>query len=201
MGASPSSCVEIPPHWRIGPADCAEAGTRTHLVIDPGPGFGDGTHETTRLCLQAIAALRPHDGTWRMLDFGSGSGILTIGAARLGAIVDAIEIDPLAAAHGERNARVNRVSTQVRHMRSLAESPGPFDLVVANILRPVLVDFADALVSRVASGAALVLSGLVSTDVPAVSARYSPLLGDRRPEVYTLGEWRALVWRRIAPSR
>jgi ribosomal protein L11 methyltransferase len=170
------------------------------ILIEPGPGFGDGTHETTQVCLQAIAALAPRTGPWRMLDFGSGSGILSIAAARLGAVVDSVEIDPLAAAHGERNATANGVSDRVRVLRTLEQTQPPFDFVVANILRAVLLDFAGALVERTAAGAALVLSGLVSTDVPEVSVRYASRLGGQRPEVYERGEWRALVWRRSRPG-
>jgi ribosomal protein L11 methyltransferase len=113
-----------------------------------------------------------------MLDFGSGSGILAIGAARLGAVVDAVEIDALAGAHGERNARANCVDDRIRHARTLEGTRGPFDFAVANILRSVLLEFAGALVSRLAPGATLVLSGLVSTDVPEVSVHYGSLLGD-----------------------
>ena len=130
-----------------------------------------------------------------MLDFGSGSGILGIGAARLGAAVHAVEIDPLAAAHAERNARANAVDDRVVHARTLEGAPGSFDVVVANILRPVLLEFASELVSRMAPRATLVVSGLVSTDVPEVSVRYASLLGNVRPEIYPRGEWRALVWR------
>ena len=68
---------------------------------------------------------------------------------------------------------------------------------MANILRTVLLDFADALVACVAPGGALVLSGLVSTDVPQVSVRYASLLGQEQPEVYEHGHWRALGWRRV----
>jgi ribosomal protein L11 methyltransferase len=132
-----------------------------------------------------------------MLDFGSGSGILAIGAARLGAVVEAVEIDALASAHAERNARANAVVDRIRHARTLEDTRGSFDFVVANILRSVLLEFADALVARLASRATLVLSGLVSTDVPQVSVRYSALLEGLRPEVYERGDWRALVWRGV----
>jgi ribosomal protein L11 methyltransferase len=132
-----------------------------------------------------------------MLDFGSGSGILAIGAARLGAIVDAVEIDASAAAHGDRNARANGISGRIRQARTLEDTRGEFELIVANILCSVLIEFSGALVARLAPGATLVLSGLVSTDVPQVSVRYASLLGNDRPEVYERGEWRALVWRRV----
>jgi ribosomal protein L11 methyltransferase len=199
--ASPGRAgVEIAPRWRIVSAPGAERDDRVELVIDPGPGFGDGTHETTQLCLQAIAALAPRAAGWRMLDFGSGSGILSIGAAKLGAVVDAVEIDALALVHGERNAHANGVADRIRQARTLEETRGPFDFVVANILRSILLEFANALVTRLTPGATLVLSGLVSTDVPQVSARYASLLQDQRPEVYERGEWRALVWRRASSS-
>ncbi len=177
--------------------DGAPAGA---ILIEPGPGFGDGSHETTRVCLQALAALAPRTGPWRMLDFGSGSGILSIAAARRGAVVDAVEIDALAAAHGERNATANGVSERIRTLRTLEQTRPPFDFVMANILRAVLLDYAGELVERMAAGAALVLSGLVSTDVPEVSVRYASHLGGDRPEVYERGEWRALVWRRSRPG-
>ena len=189
--------IVIAPHWRIVPTLGADEGDEVRLVIDPGPGFGDGTHETTQLCLQAIAALARRSGPWRMLDFGSGSGILAIGAAKLRAVVDAVEIDAAAGAHGERNARANCVDDRIRHARTLEGTRAPFDLVVANILRVVLLEFADALVACLAPGATLVLSGLVSTDVPQVSVRYASLLGEEQPEVYERGDWRALVWRRV----
>jgi ribosomal protein L11 methyltransferase len=200
MSSSDRAGVEIAPRWRIVSAQSAEGHDEVQLVIDPGPGFGDGTHETTQLCLQAIAALAPRVGAWRMVDFGSGSGILAIGAAKLGAVVDAVEIDPVAGAHGARNARANAVDDRIRHARTLEDTRGSFDFAVANILRSILLEFADALVARLTPGATLVLSGLVSTDVPQVGARYASLLRDQRPEVYERGEWRALVWRRVSSN-
>lgn len=189
--------IAVAPRWSIASSPTGGAGDPWRIVIEPGVGFGDGAHETTQVCLQAVAALAPRSGPWRMLDFGSGSGILSIAGARLGAAVEAVEIDPLAAAHGARNATANGVSERVRPVRTLQETRAPFELVVANILRGVLMQHADALVERMAARATLVLSGLVSTDVPEVSVRYGALLGGARPEVYERGEWRALVWRTV----
>lgn len=193
-----AGAIEIAPRWRIVSAPEAERGGKIQLVIDPGPGFGDGMHETTQLCLQAIAALAPRSDGWRMLDFGSGSGILSIGAAQLGGVVDAVEIDADAIAHAERNARASGVSDRIRHGRHLDEVRGSFDLVVANILRAILLEHASALVARLGPGATLVLSGLVATDVAPVAVRYASLLRDQRPEIYERGDWRALVWRTTA---
>ncbi len=199
-GDAIESEIEIAPRWRIISTPRKEREGEVQLVIDPGPGFGDGLHETTQLCLQAIAALAPRKRDWRMLDFGSGSGILSIGAAKLGAVVDAVEIDARAIEHAERNARVNGVSERIRHARTLDDTRGPFELVVANILRTVLLEHAIALVSGLADGGTLVLSGLVSTDVAPVGVRYAALLQGQRAEVYERGDWRALVWRAALPS-
>jgi ribosomal protein L11 methyltransferase len=192
----PTTAFEIPPRWRIAAPGQGLDASRIDVVMAPGPGFGSGEHPTTQVCLQAISAVAPRaKAGWRMLDFGSGSGILAIGAAKLGAKVEAVEIDPQAIEHGEENVRLNGVADRVRFSARLDQATGPFELIVANILRPVLLDFAPELAARLAAGGALVLSGLVSTDVPEVGARYATLLGRPRPEVYERGEWRALVWR------
>jgi ribosomal protein L11 methyltransferase len=184
--------LDIPPFWRIRPPGSTPE-TGVPLFIDAGAGFGDGGHETTQLCLQAVAAA-PRTPDFRVLDFGAGSGILAIAAARLGARVDAVEIDPAAIEHAERNARANGVSAQVRFQPTLAGFDGPYDLVVANILRNVLLAEAEELTRRLGTGKLLALSGLVATDVPGIIARHSPLLAGRRPEVHRRGEWCAVVF-------
>ena len=189
--------MDIPPRWTVlVPGEVSPPGRLT-LWLEPGPGWGDGRHPTTQLCLQAIAAVAPLHRTWRMLDFGSGSGVLSIAAARLGAEVDAVEIDENAIEHAEQNADRNRVADRIRSVRSLTSAPGPYDLVVANILRPVVSSRAAALAERMARGSALVLSGLVATDVPELTVRFAPLLDGRRPDVHARGDWRALVWRPV----
>jgi ribosomal protein L11 methyltransferase len=202
--AAPFTGVVVPPGWHIVPPGRApqggDAAPGRRIIMCPGPGFGTGTHETTQLCLQALTALAPRGRPgFSLLDFGSGSGILGIAAAALGATVVAVEIDPAAVAHAADNARANGVLERIRVAATLADAPGPFDLVVANILRGVLLELAAELAARRAPDGALVLSGLVATDVPEVSARYAALLGGARPEVYARGEWRALAWR-AAPA-
>ena len=196
----PPAEVAIPPCWRIVRPGHGEEGGGVRVVLAPGPGFGSGTHESTQLCLQAIAAIARQFGRpFRMLDFGSGSGILSLGAAKLGGTATGVEIDPRAIEHAEENARRNDVSEQVQFAHTLEGAPGPFDLVVANILRSVLLAFAGDLAARLDPAGTLVLAGLVSTDVPEVAARYTPLLGRGAPEIYQLGEWRALLWRPATP--
>jgi len=195
--------VPVPPFWRIlppwvDPAKILAAGERP-LKINPGAGFGTGTHETTQLCLQAIgeaSQLRPLTGE-RVLDFGSGSGILAIGAALLGAEVDAVEIDPLAIDNAIENGRLNQVEARLHYSRAMASPVQLYRLVIANILRPVLLEFSEKLVERLGGpGSTLILSGLIESDVNEVRARFSALLGGLEPQVRELNEWRALIWKK-----
>ena len=192
------SAIDVAPRWQILPPGGVARADALALWLSPGPGFGDGTHPTTQLCLMALAALAPRGRPWRLLDFGSGSGILSIAGARIGASVDAVEVDPAAIDHAARNLAANAVEDRVRPVRAMSDATGPFDVVVANITRAVVLRFAEELVGARAPDGHLVLSGLVSTDVPEAIARYAPLLGGLRPEIYEREEWRALVWRRGA---
>jgi len=187
--------IRVPPRWQILPAEAEAALGALPLRLASGPGFGDGSHPTTQLCLQAVSAFARRDRPWRVLDFGSGSGVLSIAGALLGASVHAVEIDPRALDHARQNLEANTVADRVRQHLTLDEATGTFDLVVANILRSVLLEFAEGLVARRAPGGTLVLSGLVSTDIPEVIAGYAPRLGGARPDVYSQDEWRALAWR------
>lgn len=203
QGVSVPPYWEILPPWRESPTDAKSKIIR----INPGAGFGTGTHETTQLCLQAIAfALRGAPVGTPVLDFGSGSGILSIAAARLGADVDGIEIDPLAVDNANDNLALNQsvdtkdgvLTGKVRFALTLDALPGPsrkYPIVIANILRPVLIEFSELLVGHlVRPGGKIVLSGLIATDLPDVITRYSALLGGIRPQIFERGEWRALVF-------
>jgi ribosomal protein L11 methyltransferase len=197
--------VSVPPNWEILPPwrEAPENPKSKVIRINPGAGFGTGTHETTQLCLQAVAfAFRDAKPGTRVLDFGSGSGILSIAAARFGASVDGVEIDPLAIDNATENLSLNQsadspLSGSVRFMRTLEELrpvDGKYAVVIANILRPVLLEFSKELISRLDRPGRIVLSGLIATDLPEVINRYSELLGGVRPEIFERGEWRALVF-------
>lgn len=189
----------VPPFWRILPpwVDAAQktAPGEVALKINPGAGFGTGTHETTQLCLTAIGEVhlkRSLKGV-RALDFGSGSGILSIGAALLGAQVEGVEIDALAIDNATENAKLNSVDAQISFSKELPAQMD-FPLVIANILRPVLIEFSKQLVERMTPDGSLVLSGLIEGDLSRVIEAFEPRL-KRKPEVRSLGEWRALIWK------
>lgn len=193
--------VVVPPHWRIIPPwrEAALPG-EVALKINPGAGFGTGTHETTQLCLTAIAEC---PGSERALDFGSGSGILAVAMALQGARVDAVEIDPLAIENARENEKLNGLSDRIQwalRLEDLLSSPeSGYPVVVANILRPVLLQFRDALVDRVAEAGTLILSGLVQDDVERIVEAFGEAFRTSKKaahhEVRALGEWRAVIWK------
>ncbi len=163
------------------------------LLIDPGRAFGTGTHETTRLCLGALedcAARRP---LGRVIDVGTGTGILAVAAAGLGArVVVASDTDPEATASAVAHARLNGARLHVVRGDGVRPfRPGSFDLILANLTAPLLVVHALGLGGLRAPQGALVLSGLLETDVGDVQAAYREL---GTPAVCRDGEWAALVY-------
>jgi ribosomal protein L11 methyltransferase len=140
-----------------------------NLELDPGLAFGTGSHPTTRLCLRWLAAhLEPGQS---VLDYGCGSGILAVAAAKLGAVaVTGTDVDPQAIEASRANAARNGVSAQFALPDALA--PDKVDVVVANILANPLRLLAPALAARVRDGGAIVLSGILEDQVAAVSGAY-----------------------------
>jgi len=197
MTAAPPELL-VPPRFRVVGAPFAGPRDTRTIVLHPSAAFGDGTHESTRMCLQALAAFAPRGG-FTLLDVGSGTGILSIGAAKLGGTAAGVDVDPEANRVAGENAAASGVAEAVSF--STAWPEGAFEVVVANILREVLVDLAAPITARLAEGGLLVLAGLVSTDVPAITARYAALLAAERPEVFERDPWRCLVWRRARKTR
>ena len=151
--------------------------------LDPGLAFGSGTHATTALCL---AWLERHlEPGAHVLDVGSGSGILSVAALKLGASdVTAVDYDAQARMATVDNATRNDVGGNVTVHETLDQVPGRFDVVVANILAAVLIELADDLVDRVALGGELVLSGVLENQRDWVQAAFRDFdwVVDRRQE-------------------
>lgn len=185
----------ILPAWEDGDA-CASSGGTT-LYIEPGAGFGTGLHETTQLCLAALADWRGEGGRLeRVLDYGAGSGILGIAAAVLGAAhVDAVEIDPLVHDAIRGNACRNAVTERMAVSTSLPAGAGlAYSLVFANIVAEVLLAEAAAVCGRLQRGSTagcLILSGLLDADMAAVAKCYQRHLGVE-PIRSSRGDWHCL---------
>jgi ribosomal protein L11 methyltransferase len=186
-------CDPAAPEPRPGPALRRPATVPDLLVVDPGRAFGTGTHETTRLCLAALEGLAARRPLGRTLDLGAGTGILAVAASRLGASpVVASDLDPEATASSRVHARLNGTRLPiVRADGARGFRPASFDLVLANLMALLLVDRSAEIRSLVASGGALVLSGLLLDDVKLVQDAFAAC---GTPLQLQDGEWVALVY-------
>ena len=159
----------IVPTWHEPPAQATRV-----IRLDPGLAFGTGTHPTTRMCLRWIAhtGANQADALARVLDYGCGSGILAIGAAKWGAAhVEGVDIDTDAVEQTERNAQANGVDVRAG-LPDLAH--GQYSTVLANILAQPLKVLAPLLVSHVQPGGHLVLAGVLARQVDELKAAYAP---------------------------
>ena len=183
----------IVPLWE---ADGPGEGRR--ILVDPGQAFGTGTHESTRLTLGALESIFASRAPRRVLDVGTGSGILSIAARMLGAeLAVGLEIDPDARGPAREHAAFNEAAVSfVRGDGARCIRAGAFDLVLANISAPLLAARARELAEACRPGGDLVLAGLLRYDVAEVRAAYEPLAD--AIAVRLEGEWAALVVRRSA---
>jgi ribosomal protein L11 methyltransferase len=179
----------IVPTWESanpGPADVV-------IRLDPGRAFGTGHHETTRLCLEWLesrAENGAHDSPGSLLDVGTGSGILAMGAALLGfENVMGIDNDPEAVEVALANIALNRLSGKIRALGLPTEEiAGRFDVLISNIQSLPLIRMAETFVSKVADGGRLVLSGILTEQAGEVRTEYEKkgmkLIGTK-----AAGEW------------
>lgn len=141
------------------------------LHLDPGLAFGTGTHATTALCLEWLDAHPPVDQ--RVVDFGCGSGILAIAAAKLGATdVTVVDTDPQALVATRSNALRNDVVDRIRVLESGTPVPST-DLLIANILAGPLIELAPTFCHVLPPGTELVLSGILAEQVQTVVRAYA----------------------------
>ncbi len=158
----------IVPSWHEAPD--AQA---INLILDPGMAFGTGSHPTTRLCLEWLE--RTVTAGVSVLDYGCGSGILAIAAAKLGA-TDVLGVDIDTQAVGAALANAQRNAVAARFDDSSNEISGQYDIVVANILSNPLKALAPAICSHVRSGGKLALSGILAEQADDLIACYAPYL-------------------------
>ena len=155
----------IVPTWHEPPTQAIQV-----IRLDPGLAFGTGTHPTTRMCLRWTAQQKSAFG--RVLDYGCGSGILAIGAAKFGAIdIDAVDIDEAAIQATHANADANHVQLNAGQPD---KANGQYQTVLANILATPLKVLAPLLCGHVASGGHLVLAGILARQADELKAAYAP---------------------------
>ena len=156
----------ICPSWTDAPVPDA-----VNIMLDPGLAFGTGTHPTTRLCLEWLDSLELTDKT--VVDFGCGSGILSIAALKLGAEqVIGIDIDPQAIEASLENAKRNNVDSRLKLFLPENQPETEADVVVANILASPLIELRSTITSYCKVGGALVMSGILNEQTHQVLAAY-----------------------------
>lgn len=174
------------------------------LLLDAGLAFGTGRAPSTFGCLLAIDHIARRKALGHVLDLGTGSGVLAMAAAKAGAAqVWAADIDPVAVQVARENAALNGLSAQIRCLVAAKPLhpglPGPFDLVVANILAGPLCAMAHGLSRQVAPGGYLILSGLLAKEERKVAAYYRGQGLSFAARIPREG-WHTLVFRKSAPA-
>ncbi len=187
------------PEWRDLPDPSTPNAAEGLQVVrfDPGRAWGTGGHQSTRLALQLLQSLPA--GTVKgakVLDAGCGSGLLGIAAALMGAApVDAVDVDmaapPIVAANAARNDVGSVVTASTESVASVADrAAGTYDIVLANILAPVLIELAPQLVQALAPGGHLILAGLIDSQVGDICRAFTSL---RVQHIAADGIWRGLL--------
>jgi ribosomal protein L11 methyltransferase len=167
------------------------------LWLDPGLAFGTGNHETTRLCVERLVTLAAttsrKPAELRVVDAGCGSGILALSAALLGfRDVSGFDNDPEAVRVSDENAALNGLAGRVKFFVGdlvTGFNEGPADVLLANILANVLIQYAPQLTAAVASGGTLILSGILAIEVEQVKAAFTSVVPTWRLESRIMGEW------------
>ena len=185
----------VAPSWKLS----RETGGRAVIQIDPGMAFGTGTHETTRLCLEAI------EFYWRggsLLDVGTGTGILAIAAAMLasGSRITAIDIDPQAVEVARENIAINGSTDSIDILEGQPSdfASSTFDVVVANLTAEVIISLINDLVGCLSDSGTMILSGILTTlrsDVECAALKAGLVIIERREA----GEWSMIAARRGEP--
>ena len=190
--------IVIKPTWeRFAPT-----GRDIVIEIDPGMAFGTGQHPSTRMCLEALEEILLRDRSvehWRVLDVGTGTGILGIACAKLDAArVLCVDIDPKATEIAAENVLINQVDDRVeianRDVTTLTE---PFQLIVANLTAKILVKLRPHFLRLLRGGGYLVISGIIEQNKPEIEAHF---LGDgfSLHRLITEKEWLCYVLKREA---
>ncbi len=182
--------LDIAGRLTVRPPWAPPADTPLDVVIDPGQAFGTGAHATTRLCLELLLDWEGPRGS--CVDLGCGSGVLAIVAAKLGwEPVLALDYDRAATAAAAENAARNRVDLDIREFDLRAEQAPPADLVIANVLAPPLIAWAE---SQRRLAPRLILGGLLASEADRVAEAYARR-GRRERERRVRGEWAVLALR------
>lgn len=198
--------ILIKPTWEKIPKDTKY---ETLIEIDPGTAFGTGTHETTKLCILKLREyIKRQEADFKLLDIGTGSGILSILALKLGAsFVCATELDENALATIYENLEKNNISKDTFKLIngniiddiSVKDEIGydKYELCVINILADVIIKIQKDLSKHLKKGAILICSGIIDTKEELVKEAFNENKDFKILEVNSLGEWRSITLERV----
>jgi ribosomal protein L11 methyltransferase len=182
--------VDIGPRLAIVPAEAMGEADDRSLGLHMGLAFGTGQHPTTRLCLEWLEREMPPG--LRVLDYGTGSGVLALAALKLGAVnATAVDNEPQALTAARRNAALNGMQDSIHIGPPESLESEAFDLVCANILAGPLIELADSFAACQPAGGRIVLSGILSSQIEVVAARYRSAYGAL--ERHLLSDWALLT--------
>ncbi|MDP2365852.1 MAG: 50S ribosomal protein L11 methyltransferase, partial [Ignavibacteria bacterium] len=165
------------------------------LILDPKMSFGTGDHQTTKICLKFIEKyIKPG---MKVLDAGSGTAILGIAAAKLGAeLVIAFDIDEWCYKNGIENTQLNVVQKKVEirkcELKDIPEKD--FDMIIANIQKNILLELADGFKFRIKQNGILVLSGLLEMDREVIKEKYF-LVGFEEIDFLQMDDWIGIIFK------
>ena len=172
------------------------SGDRIPLTIDPGMAFGTGHHETTRSCIVLMERYAPTVDRARFLDLGTGTGLLAIAALKLGfTAILGVDIDPLAIEASKKNLALNSAGSIAFFVGGVADAPGTYDMIAANLISGTLVELAGEIASRVGTPGVAILSGILAgqdDEVAEAMEQAGLVCGER----LRAGKWVSLACRR-----
>jgi len=186
--------IDIGEDLTIIPSWLKKDTSRIPVIIDPGMVFGTGYHETSQTCLIIIEKISKGGHKESCLDIGTGSGILAVGAAKLGfRNVTAVDIDPMAIDAAKRNVEENSLSNVLIKEGDIKAVEGHFDLIVANLLSGILVDIVPEVLSKLNPCGKAILSGMLAGQEDDVRKAYEKA-GLTLNEIVVSGKWVTLVF-------
>ena len=165
------------------------------IELDPGQAFGTGVHPTTQMCLMALEEFLSSSGDVDVLDLGTGSGILAVGSAKLGArCVLAVDNDPVAVRAAKSNVLENGVSDRVRVVQgSLGDVPGNYHLILVNILANVILEMvAEGLTAHASPDGTVVVAGILADQEVAIVSAFAEK-GYRPTKRWQMDDWVCLA--------
>lgn len=190
-----SETLTVAPSWEVY---VPESPLEKVIELDPGMAFGTGTHPTTMLCIQALE--RELNGGETVLDVGTGSGILAIAAAKLGAAeVKAFDLDDIAVRSALENVEYNKCTSVVQVTKNdlLADSSVQADLIVANILADIIIRLLDGAYSQLKAGGVFITSGIIESKRNQVEQALL-YTGFENLEVHTMEDW--VLFKAVKPE-